>query len=367
MTTDAAFALNPGLEAKLLHLWIKFLKRSDLSIDDDFFESGGDSLLAEELLLEVEQLMQTKIPPSLLFETGTVRGLAERLGRTESLVPKLAVRIGGEGGRVFHFFHGDFTHGGVSVRGLAAMLGQHRPTLAIAPHGGDGERVPASIEEMAADRLSLILEAQPSGPYLLGGHCAGALVAFETARLLVNAGHRVELVVMIDPVVVALRPSVRLLLGTLDLAKRAMGVPPHLRRQSVALACEKLANTESDLRQHLSGLRRQWNGSRLNAVRFGGSRKTASPGLARAKSAVAEDPEVLAAYSRVMSAYRPSPLAVPVLYVALGFSGGGWRGMSPEIELVDAPDVDHNMSGDSGAAVLGRVRERLDVLDPPAA
>ena len=356
MTTDAAFALNAGLEAELLHLWSKFLKRSDLSIDDDFFESGGDSLLAEELLLEVEQLMQTKIPPSLLFETGTVRGLAERLGRTESLVPKLAVRIGGEGGRVFHFFHGDFTHGGVSVRGLAAMLGQHRPTSAIAPHGANGERVPVSIEEMAADRLSLILEAQPSGPYLLGGHCAGALVAFETARLLVDAGHRVELVVMIDPVVVSLRPSVRLLLGTLDLAKRAMGVPSHLRQQSVALACEKLAKNESDLRQHLWGLRREWNGSR----------KTASPGLRRARSVVAEDPEVLAAYSRVMSAYRPSPFAVPVLYVALGFSAGGWRGMSPEIELVDAPDVDHNMSGDSGAAVLVRVRERLDALDPPA-
>jgi len=356
MMTDAAFDLNPGLEGKLLRLWIKFLKRSDLSIDDDFFESGGDSLLAEELLLEVEQLMQTKIPPSLLFETGTVRGLAERLGRTETLVPNLAVRIGGQGGRVFHFFHGDFTHGGVSVRGFAAVLGEHRPTLAIAPHGGSGERVPASIEEMATDRLSLILEAQPSGPYLMGGHCAGALVAFETARLLVSAGHRVELVVMIDPVVVSLRPSVQLLLGTLDLAKRAMGVAPHLRQQSMALACEKFAKYESALRQHSWGFRRMTNGSR----------KAAPPGLRRARSVVAEDPEVLAAYSRVMSTYRPSPLAVPVLYVASRFSGGGWRGMSPEIELIDAPDVDHNMSGASGAAVLGRVRERLDALDPPA-
>ena len=89
------------------------------------------------------------------------------------------------------------------------MLGPDRPILAIAPHGVDGERVP-SIEEMAADRLPLILEAQPRGPYVLGGHCNGALVAFETARLLVNAGHHVDLVVMFDPVAVSMRRSARL-------------------------------------------------------------------------------------------------------------------------------------------------------------
>ncbi len=51
-------ALEPSLELKLLRLWNEFLNRSDLTIDDDFFESGGDSLLAVELLVEIERLMQ---------------------------------------------------------------------------------------------------------------------------------------------------------------------------------------------------------------------------------------------------------------------------------------------------------------------
>ena len=164
MTADTSFALEPSLELELLRLWNKFLNRSDLTIDDDFFESGGDFLLATELLLEVEQLTQGTIPPAILSETGTVRRLAERLGGQESLTPQPAVRIGGEEGRLFHLFHGDFNYGGLSVRRLAAMLGPDRPILAIAPHGIDGERVPASIVEMAADRLPLILEAQPRGP-----------------------------------------------------------------------------------------------------------------------------------------------------------------------------------------------------------
>ena len=58
-------------------------------------------------------------------------------------------------------------------------------------------------------------------------------MAFETARLLVNAGHRVDLVVMIDPVVVSVRRSARLLLLALDLTKRATGVAPDLRRHSL--------------------------------------------------------------------------------------------------------------------------------------
>ena len=59
--------------------------------------------------------------------------------------------------------------------------------------------IPRSIEAMAAERLPLILEAQPEGPYRLCGYCIGGIVAFETARLLVAAGKDVEMVFMIDP------------------------------------------------------------------------------------------------------------------------------------------------------------------------
>jgi acyl carrier protein len=437
MTANISFALEPGLESELLRLWNKFLNRSDLTIDDDFFESGGDSLLATELLIEVERLTQGTIPPSILFETGTVRRLAERLGRQESLISQPAVRIGGEEGRLFHFFHGDFDTGGVSVPRLAAMLGPDRPILAIAPHGMGGEEVPASIEEMAADRLPLILEAQPRGPYVLGGHCNGALVAFETARLLVNAGHRVDLVVMIDPVVVAVRRSARLLLLALDLTKRATGVAPDLRWHSLVFAWRRLAEIENRWRPYLGRLTRLWNnswaerweaigrrlGNGLRMARSAGFRlwnswwhaigrrlgmarsacfrlwnkswaerweaigRRLSKGLRMTRSTATafkeisplktdpakpsvvetwEESELKRVYSRVMVTYHPSRLAVPVLYIALNHSGGGWRRMSPEIELIDIPDDDpghHFLSGDSVEAIVGRVRARLDALN----
>jgi acyl-CoA synthetase (AMP-forming)/AMP-acid ligase II len=50
------------LEHELLRIWRSLLKRDDLTIDDDFFESGGDSLLAIEMLLELEKAAGYPLP-----------------------------------------------------------------------------------------------------------------------------------------------------------------------------------------------------------------------------------------------------------------------------------------------------------------
>ena len=163
-----------------------FLEASDLSIDDDFFDKGGNSLLATELMLELRQLTGKALPDSLLFESSTVRALAQRLSEKETPRAKAAVRVGAasDGAKPLLFFHGDWSWGGFYVEHLARKLGSEISLIAVAPHGPGGEPIPPSIEEMAADRLPAILEAQPTGPYRVAGHCVGGIVAFETARLL---------------------------------------------------------------------------------------------------------------------------------------------------------------------------------------
>jgi len=39
---------------------------------------------------------------------------------------------------------------------------------------------------------------QPTGPYLLGGHCVGGIAALEVARLLLREGEEVRLMVLLD-------------------------------------------------------------------------------------------------------------------------------------------------------------------------
>ena len=71
--------------------------------------------------------------------------------------------------------------------------------------------MPDSIEAMAVDRLAALRAARPRGPYVLGGHCNGALVALEMARRLQAEGEEVHAVVLLDAA--APRRAIRLLAG----------------------------------------------------------------------------------------------------------------------------------------------------------
>ena len=121
------------------------------------------------------------------------------------------------------FFHGHFHGFGNSAITLAKFLGPDQPLFVVAPHGTRGETIPRSIEAMAADRLPLIMNAQPEGPYRLGGKCLGGIVAFEVARMLVAAGKEVEMVVMLDPPTINARRSIQLLFSAMKWARPIAG------------------------------------------------------------------------------------------------------------------------------------------------
>jgi hypothetical protein len=61
------------LEAELLTLWRRLLKSEAVTVDYDFFASGGDSLLAMEMLIEVERLISHPVPETIIYEPETIR------------------------------------------------------------------------------------------------------------------------------------------------------------------------------------------------------------------------------------------------------------------------------------------------------
>jgi len=58
---------------------------------------------------------------------------------------------------------------------------------------------PITVEGVAAKMISLMRAEQPKGPYMLGGNCFGAKLAYEMAQQLVRAGERVSLLVLVHP------------------------------------------------------------------------------------------------------------------------------------------------------------------------
>ena len=75
---NSGFAL-PGseLEKTLTEIWCKVLNIDNVSIDDNFFEIGGHSIKAIEVINKVHKLLNVKISVSDLFSNSTIRSLSE--------------------------------------------------------------------------------------------------------------------------------------------------------------------------------------------------------------------------------------------------------------------------------------------------
>ena len=304
------------LHSEILGVFSRLLETSDLAIDDDFFDKGGDSLLATELMLELRKLTGKALPDSLLFESSTVRALAQRLSEKETPKARAAVRVGAasDGAKPLLFFHGDWSWGGFYVEHLARKLGPGISLIAVAAHGAGGEPIPPSIEAMAADRLPAILEEQPTGPYRLAGHCVGGIVALETARLLMKLNHRVETVVMIDSPVTVGGDAVK---NPLFVAGGAEARDPVATPDDIPVR---------------------------PATPFG-------PAFER--------------YTERLVDYAPAPLPVRLLVLASEYDGRDWVRLSADAELIDLPGDHFDLVTRRAGELASTIRSWLSGDAPP--
>jgi acyl transferase domain-containing protein len=71
------------VEQTLVDAWQEALGIEQIGIDDNFFDLGGDSLIAVRTITLLEKKLQTKIPTANLYQTPSVRALAELLSQDE--------------------------------------------------------------------------------------------------------------------------------------------------------------------------------------------------------------------------------------------------------------------------------------------
>ena len=64
-------------EKSLVAIWEEILSAGQVGINDDFFDLGGHSLLATQLISRVREVFHVNLPLNTLFETPTVRGIAD--------------------------------------------------------------------------------------------------------------------------------------------------------------------------------------------------------------------------------------------------------------------------------------------------
>lgn len=296
-------ALDSTLVIQLTELWERLLQTAPVSLDEDFFDKGGDSLVAVEMLFELEQLTGRTIPTSILFESRTIRQVAQRL-QTMDIQAQPVVKMNPGGGQTPIFlFHGDYNGGGLYAARLAKFLGEDQPLFVVAPHDLGKEPVPLPVQEMAADRLPLLLNAQPKGPYRLAGYCLGGLIAFEMARLLIAAGEKVEMVGMIDSPTVSARPSVKLLLAAMRPTRSIAGPLANRIMKRAWFICSQIDRPMNSLKSWSENVFRWYHDER--------------------------DANLLS-----MLDYSPGPVAVPVVYFEAAYGPVAWRRLSSDVRTI---------------------------------
>ena len=184
-------------QRELVAIWEDLLGINPIGINDDFFALGGDSLLAFRMIHRVAGVFGTDIQISQLLTKTSIELLSQVISEHSiyHLTPLIEVPHDNSKSPFF-FLHGDYLDGGWYCRRLAQGLGKDRSVYAVPPSGLDGGPVLDTYEAMASYHLEKLKSIQPNGPYLLGGHCNGGLVALEIARLLDLLGEKVELLVL---------------------------------------------------------------------------------------------------------------------------------------------------------------------------
>jgi amino acid adenylation domain-containing protein len=188
------------------------------SADADFFELGGDSLLALELLDALERELGVALRLSAVYEWSTVAQLAwlaerARVGEHHGTPPAegLVPLHHGEADGGAPLFLGPAMSGSLrAYRKLVVHLAGARAVFGLLAPGVDGDAEPlATVRELADHFADQILALAPTDPIVVGGFSFGAYVAVEAARLLQERGHRVGLALLLDSNPFAQRPRWR--------------------------------------------------------------------------------------------------------------------------------------------------------------
>lgn len=216
------------VEKRIWEQWRRALGHGDFGIYEDFFDLGGDSLLAVSLMDKLQTIYKIPLAKHLLIQKPTISELASYIrNHTRSLDrhiddtvhkslntdsetgPAAPITIPEDGNLVLiqqgnsHVTPLIMIHpiGGevFFYRDLARYLDRNQPLYAFQAASLSGNAAPIhSIPQLAENYIAELHQLNIEPPYLLGGSSFGGLVAYEMAQQLKLAERPVNLLVMID-------------------------------------------------------------------------------------------------------------------------------------------------------------------------
>ncbi|AKT36703.1 hybrid non-ribosomal peptide synthetase/type I polyketide synthase [Chondromyces crocatus] len=227
-------AVRDSISQMVATIWGEALGIHQFRPDDNFFDLGGSSLGSVKVLRLVQERLGIQLESHALAHDPTFAGFLARIRsklappgdateappssisggsappsrRSKLLVPlhdggslasqrdaALSLHTAAQPLFLIHPIGGTV----MTYRPLAGFLGASLPVFGIRASGtAPGEAILDDITEIAARYVKELRAHQPYGPYRIGGHSAGGVIAYEVVRQLLEAGQNVAFLTLID-------------------------------------------------------------------------------------------------------------------------------------------------------------------------
>ncbi|PDT02547.1 non-ribosomal peptide synthetase [Rhizobium chutanense] len=188
-----------ALEEEVLDVWRQVLKLEAISVEDNFFAIGGNSLGAIRILSLLRQ-RRPKVPLTVadIFNNPTIRAFAGVMeqGEERDLSEVIVLRASGAKPRLY-CFPGLLVSTREYVK-LVDYLGADQPATGFICHSlSEKKEVGAPVEEIIASYVDYIRKHSRGAPCTFLGWSWGGLLAYEAARTLGNEVD-VRMMAMVD-------------------------------------------------------------------------------------------------------------------------------------------------------------------------
>lgn len=188
-------------EIQLEKLWRDLLDISSIDINDNFFDVGGNSLLAVHLVSIINEKFNVQYSVPWIFENNTIKSQAFQLRKNENIIPPYnpIIPFNNTGSKSPLFLVHPGLAGAEVYSELAKYLDKNIPLYAIDSYNLNSEKpFLKTIEALAQKYIEYVQSVKPKGPYLLGGWSLGGIIAYEMAQQLTCLGEAVQTVYLLD-------------------------------------------------------------------------------------------------------------------------------------------------------------------------
>jgi thioesterase domain-containing protein/acyl carrier protein len=187
--------------ARVGKIWSEVLKAPAIDANSHFFDLGGHSMLAVQMIAKVHAEFGVRLDPISLFKMPALGEFASQIA-----APTEVQRAADDDWRIVRLQKGGSRTPIIAIDnpilyyGLARQLGGDQPLTSLQLfHPNKAEPLRAEPFEAVASRyVDLLKQAHPRGPYILMGLCVAGVLAVEIAHQLRAKGDTVEAVIVYD-------------------------------------------------------------------------------------------------------------------------------------------------------------------------